>query len=55
FGTIFFSIVRILAQLFSGHFDTEIGPKVESSSYSNIIKKLDCKSEDVVFLTDVPT
>jgi methionine salvage enolase-phosphatase E1 len=41
-------------QLFAGHFDTGVGPKVESGSYMNIVKKLDCKSEDVVFLTDVP-
>jgi hypothetical protein len=41
-------------QLFAGHFDTEVGPKVESESYMNIVKKLDCRSEDIVFLTDLP-
>jgi methionine salvage enolase-phosphatase E1 len=41
-------------QLFAGHFDTGVGPKVDSSSYRNIVEKLDCKSEDIVFLTDVP-
>jgi hypothetical protein len=41
-------------QLFAGHFDTEVGPKVESDSYMNIVKKLDCRSEDIVFLTDLP-
>jgi methionine salvage enolase-phosphatase E1 len=41
-------------QLFAGHFDTEVGPKVESGSYMNIVKKLDCRSEDIVFLTDLP-
>jgi enolase-phosphatase E1 len=41
-------------QLFAGHFDTSVGPKVESASYINIVKKLECKSEDVLFLTDVP-
>jgi methionine salvage enolase-phosphatase E1 len=48
------SLVLFGLQLFAGHFDTDVGPKVESSSYMNIVKKLDCKSEDVVFLTDVP-
>jgi hypothetical protein len=41
-------------QLFAGHFDTEVGPKVESDSYMNIVKKLDCRSEEIVFLTDLP-
>jgi methionine salvage enolase-phosphatase E1 len=41
-------------QLFAGHFDTSVGPKVESSSYMNIVKKLECRSEDVLFLTDMP-
>ncbi|XP_033609088.1 enolase-phosphatase E1 isoform X2 [Cryptotermes secundus] len=43
-----------LLDLFAGHFDTEVGPKVEPDSYVNIVKKLDCRSEDIVFLTDVP-
>ncbi|XP_021917331.1 enolase-phosphatase E1 isoform X2 [Zootermopsis nevadensis] len=43
-----------LLELFAGHFDTGVGPKVESSSYMNIVKNLECKSEDIVFLTDVP-
>ena len=43
-----------LIEWFSGHFDTEIGPKIESSSYGNIVNKLNCRSEDVLFLTDVP-
>jgi len=46
--------VVLLWQLFAGHFDISVGPKVESTSYTNIVKKLECRSEDVLFLTDVP-
>jgi len=46
--------VLLFWQLFAGHFDTSVGPKVESTSYMNIVKKLECRSEDVLFLTDVP-
>lgn len=47
-------LCHCLLQLFAGHFDTEVGPKVQSDSYLNIVKKLDCRSEDIVFLTDLP-
>ena len=46
--------ILLFWQLFAGHFDTSVGPKIESTSYMNIVKKLECKSEDVLFLTDVP-
>jgi len=46
--------VLLFWQLFAGHFDTSVGPKVESTSYLNIVKNLECRSEDVLFLTDVP-
>ncbi|KAK7872006.1 hypothetical protein R5R35_004521 [Gryllus longicercus] len=43
-----------LLELFSGHFDTDVGSKIESSSYSNIAKQLNCKCEEIMFLTDIP-
>lgn len=46
--------VLLFWQLFAGHFDTSVGLKVESTSYMNIVKKLECKSGDVLFLTDMP-
>jgi hypothetical protein len=46
--------VLLFLQLFAGHFDTSVGPKVESASYVNVVKKLECRSEDILFLTDVP-
>nr|CAD7572141.1 unnamed protein product [Timema californicum] len=42
-----------LLELFSGYFDTEVGPKVEADSYKNIVERLHCEPEDVVFFTDV--
>nr|CAD7587683.1 unnamed protein product [Timema genevievae] len=42
-----------LLELFSGYFDTEVGPKVEADSYKNIVDRLHCEAEDVVFFTDV--
>jgi hypothetical protein len=46
--------VLLFWQLFAGHFDTSVGPKVESTSYMNIVNYLECRSEDVLFLTDMP-
>ncbi|XP_049784493.1 enolase-phosphatase E1 isoform X2 [Schistocerca cancellata] len=43
-----------LLEIFSGYFDTAVGPKVEESSYSNIVKSVKCKSEEIIFFTDVP-
>ncbi|PSN50745.1 Enolase-phosphatase E1 [Blattella germanica] len=43
-----------ILEYFSGHFDTEVGPKVESNSYFNIMKRLNCESDKIVFFTDVP-
>lgn len=37
----------------SGHFDTKIGLKVEKQSYIDIMKSIDAKPENVVFLTDI--
>lgn len=43
-----------LLNLFSGHFDTLVGPKVESASYRKIVDDLKCDPGDVLFFTDVP-
>ncbi|KAL0270198.1 UNVERIFIED_CONTAM: hypothetical protein PYX00_007681 [Menopon gallinae] len=42
-----------LLEYISGHFDTTVGPKNESSSYANIIKSLECEKDQILFLTDV--
>ncbi|XP_078000767.1 enolase-phosphatase E1-like [Glandiceps talaboti] len=42
-----------LLELFSGHFDTTIGSKVEKGSYQNISKDIGIKKEEMLFLTDV--
>ncbi|XP_070577617.1 enolase-phosphatase E1-like [Ptychodera flava] len=42
-----------LLEIFSGHFDTKIGLKVEKASYLNICEEIGCKPEEVLFLTDV--
>ncbi|TSS11533.1 Enolase-phosphatase E1 [Bagarius yarrelli] len=41
------------AYLFDGHFDTNIGAKVESKSYEKIAERIGCAPEDMMFLTDV--
>lgn len=43
-----------LSQLFDGHFDTKIGPKVESESYRRIAASIGCATNNILFLTDVP-
>lgn len=42
-----------LLELLSGHYDTTVGPKTESSSYANIAKSIGCDSEQILFLTDI--
>lgn len=44
---------KCLLQLFDGHFDTNIGAKVESKSYEKIAERIGCSPEDIMFLTDV--
>lgn len=34
------------------YFDQSIGSKTEAISYKNIAEKLNCKTEEIVFLTD---
>ncbi|CAH0690143.1 unnamed protein product [Spodoptera exigua] len=36
-----------------GHFDTAVGAKQETSSYSAIAEKIGCKPEEILFLTDI--
>lgn len=38
----------------SGHFDTNIGLKQDVQSYKNIVKELNEKPEDILFLSDIP-
>ena len=40
-------------QLFDGHFDTNIGLKVEGKSYERIAERIGCPPEEITFLTDV--
>jgi enolase-phosphatase E1 len=42
-----------LSPLFSGNFDTTIGPKRECASYETIARAIDLPPEHVVFLSDV--
>ncbi|KAM7113354.1 enolase-phosphatase E1 isoform 1-T1 [Ciconia maguari] len=43
-----------ILELFDGHFDTKIGPKVESESYRRIAASIGCATNNILFLTDVP-
>nr|XP_013816965.1 PREDICTED: enolase-phosphatase E1 [Apteryx mantelli mantelli] len=43
-----------ILELFDGHFDTKIGPKVESESYRRIAESIGCATNNILFLTDVP-
>jgi len=42
-----------LSALFSGNFDTAIGPKRERASYERIAREIGLPANDVVFLSDV--
>ncbi|XP_016097376.1 enolase-phosphatase E1 isoform X2 [Sinocyclocheilus grahami] len=48
-----YSVEGDLLDLFDGHFDTNIGAKVESKSYENIAERIGCQPEEIMFLTDV--
>lgn len=43
-----------LLHLFSGHFDTDIGAKVDASSYTRILDELELPASHVLFLSDNP-
>lgn len=47
------SIEGDLLDLFDGHFDTNIGAKVDSKSYKSIAERIGCDAEEITFLTDV--
>lgn len=42
-----------LLPLIDGHFDTAVGSKQEADSYTAIAEKIGCKTEDILFLTDI--
>lgn len=42
-------------QYFSGHFDTQIGLKIETASYREICKSTGFAPDEILFLTDLPT
>lgn len=44
-----------IRNLFSGFFDTKIGPKRESDSYSKIAHEIGCTPEKILFLSDTET
>ncbi|CAG8490179.1 3744_t:CDS:2 [Paraglomus occultum] len=41
-----------LLEYISGHFDTNIGPKIKNESYMNIAKSIGEQTKDIIFLTD---
>jgi enolase-phosphatase E1 len=47
------SVAGNLLELFSGHFDTNVGPKVEKESYARICEMIGEKPGHVLFITDV--
>lgn len=48
-----YSVEGDVLDLFDGHFDTNIGAKVESKSYERIAERIGCQPEEITFLTDV--
>lgn len=47
------SVEGNVLELIDGHFDTNIGAKVESKSYQKIAERIGCPPEEITFLTDV--
>lgn len=43
----------VVSQYISGHFDTTVGAKIESESYSKIADAVDMKPSRILFITDV--
>lgn len=48
------TIAGNLLPYLSGHFDTTIGHKQKSQSYSNISEAIEVNAEDILFLSDIP-
>lgn len=46
------SVAGDLRPLFSAHFDTEIGPKIEAASYTRITDKVGARPGRIVFFSD---
>ncbi|KAI5643119.1 enolase-phosphatase E1 [Phthorimaea operculella] len=42
-----------LLKFIDGHFDTAVGGKQEAASYTNIVEKIGCKADEILFLTDI--
>ncbi len=42
-----------LTPLFSGYFDTRVGPKQESASYATIARQIGLPAESILFLSDI--
>lgn len=54
---LYFTIMYVtlyVLQLFSAYFDTTVGLKIETSSYTKIAEELKCPPKNVLFLTDIP-
>lgn len=47
------SFFPLCVQLVDGHFDANIGHKVESESYQKIASSIGCSTNNILFLTDV--
>ncbi len=43
-----------MSYLFSGHFDTGIGPKIQTDSYVRIATALDLAPAEILFFSDNP-
>lgn len=48
-----YSVEGDLLDLFDGHFDTNMGAKVERKSYERIAERIGCQAEELTFLTDL--
>jgi enolase-phosphatase E1 len=47
------SLAGNMLPLIDGHFDTAVGAKQEAASYNNIVEKIACKADEILFLTDI--
>ncbi|XP_059053446.1 claspin-like [Achroia grisella] len=47
------SMAGDLLPLIDGHFDTAVGAKQEAASYVTIVEQIGCKSDEILFLTDI--
>jgi len=47
------SVFGDMTTLFSGYFDTQIGPKGDTASYQKISNRIDIAPNDILFLSDI--